>query len=120
MIDMDALAENVLFLPFLVGVIFMVTAAITRLFPPRKINYLYGYRTASSMKSQERWDFAQRYSSTKMLQAGLFLTLISLVAIPFHISTQLNLGIGIFLMLPSCIFLFLTTERALKNKFPND
>ena len=29
--------------------------------PPSRINSLYGYRTARSMKSQAAWDFAHRY-----------------------------------------------------------
>ena len=29
--------------------------------PPREANWLFGYRTKRSMKSQEAWDFAQRY-----------------------------------------------------------
>ena len=32
-------------------------------YPPKKINGLYGYRTTRSRKSQEAWDFAQRYSA---------------------------------------------------------
>lgn len=29
--------------------------------PPSRINSVYGYRTARSMKSQAAWDFAHRY-----------------------------------------------------------
>lgn len=117
---MEWIVENLLFMPLLTGIIFMVTAAIVYRFPPKKINYLYGYRTSASMKSQESWDFAQRYSSIKMFQAGtamLFMSLFGLV-LPFDENT--NFIIGIFLMLPTCVFLFLTTERALKKKFPNN
>lgn len=28
--------------------------------PPKTINYVYGYRTTRSMRSQQSWDFAQR------------------------------------------------------------
>ena len=116
---MEWLFENILFLPFLTGLIFMVTAGIMYLFPPKRINHFYGYRTESSMKSMPRWDFAQRYSSLKMFQVGLVLFVLSFVASPFEIHEQLNLGIGLFLMLPGCIYMFWSTERALKKKFPN-
>lgn len=117
---MEWLIENILFLPFLVGGIFIVTATIVLIFPPKKINYLYGYRTAASMRSQQRWDFAQRYSSIKMIQTGAALLAISFAGVIFPIDENLNVGIGIFLMLPACLFMFWSTERALRNKFPNE
>lgn len=110
---------NILHLPALVGVIFMIVATIMYFFPPKKINYLYGYRTESSMKSQERWDFAQRYSSIKMIQVGAALFLVSLIGMAFPVSEGENIAIGLILMIPACIVMFWTTEKALKKNFPN-
>jgi uncharacterized membrane protein len=117
---MEWFVDNILFLPFLVGAIFMITSVVTYLFPPKKINYLYGYRTASSMKSQQRWDFAQRYATTKMLQVGAFLFAVSFLGIFLQVDDNTNVAIGLVLMLPSCAFLLLSTERALRKKFPNE
>ena len=40
-------------------------------FPPKKINGHYGYRTKASMKSQEAWDVAQKCSAKMMLVFGI-------------------------------------------------
>jgi len=117
---MEWMIENLFFVPLLVGVIFMITAAIVYKFPPKRINYLYGYRTSASMKSQERWDFAQRYSSIKMIQAGAVMVMLSLFGIVFPLEENTKFIIGLLLVLPACFFMFFTTERALKKKFPND
>lgn len=116
---MEKLAQ-ILFLPFLVGAIFTVTAAITYFFPPKNINYLYGYRTENSMKSQERWDFAQRLSSVNMFRLGLVLVAASLTGLLFPMDETVNLIAGLVLMAAGVIWLFRSTERAIKNKFPND
>jgi uncharacterized membrane protein len=112
--------EKILLLPFLCGAIFAVTSMIVYIFPPKKINYMYGYRTSASMKSQERWDFAQRYSTIKMFQLGLALVAISLSGLLFEPDEKLNLIIGIVLTLASCGVMLMTTENALKKRFPNE
>ncbi|PWB20750.1 hypothetical protein DCO46_20195 [Flavobacterium sp. HTF] len=38
-----------------------------KIFPPKSINSFYGYRTSNSMKSQAKWDFAQKFSATLSL-----------------------------------------------------
>lgn len=57
--------------PQLLGLIFMLTGAIQKYFPPKKVNSFYGYRTPSSMKNQKMWDEANRYSGILMIKAGL-------------------------------------------------
>ncbi len=66
-----ALFPPLTLLYFLLAVVFLIGAQITLRYPPKKINSLYGYRTKNSMKSQQHWDFAQRYSSIKMNALGL-------------------------------------------------
>ncbi|GAA4761575.1 MULTISPECIES: SdpI family protein [Flavobacterium] len=100
---------------FLVGIIFIVISLITRILPPKKINALYGYRTLASMKNQETWDFAQRYSSNKMIHAGLFLIVVSFLKIVIEEKHEILLNL-LFLFLATLYLLF-TTERAIKNKF---
>ena len=56
--------------------------------PPRKINDLYGYRTAMSMKSQETWDFAHRYFGKLWFILGLILLPLSAAAMLFLLPTQ--------------------------------
>jgi uncharacterized membrane protein len=112
--------ENTLFISFLVGFIFLITALITLKFPPKKINYLYGYRTTASMKNQEVWDFAQRYSGIKMIQAGLFLMLISFVNVFLNFKDEfLSVVFGMVFIIAAVIYLFVSTEKAIRKNFPN-
>lgn len=111
--------ENLFFMPFLIGVIFVITALIMLRFPPKKINDLYGYRTGNSMKNQEVWNFSQKFSSIKMIQSGLFLVAISFLGMLFHPNETVQLIVGIGLSILVCVYLFFTTEKAIKKNFPN-
>lgn len=56
------------------GLILVLTGWLTRRYPPQKINSVYGYRTKSSMRNQQTWDAAKRYSSNLILFAGVALS----------------------------------------------
>ncbi|HLA56985.1 MAG TPA: SdpI family protein [Flavobacterium sp.] len=106
-------------LPGLCGIIFTIGGIITLLFPPKKINALYGYRTAASMKSIERWKFAQKYSSVRLLLSGIVLGLVSATHLWLNIGHKTELFSGITLTLLAVFYVLSTTEKALKAKFPN-
>ena len=99
---------------FLVGLAFSIAAFITMKFPPKKINGIYGYRTSRSMKSQENWDIAQRYSSRLMLKQGLSMLAIGGLLIVLAIPDELSAVISIALLIVSVIVLFVQTEKKLK------
>ena len=113
------IAENVMGMTCLTGMVFFIAAIITYLFPPKKINYFYGYRTSRSMKNQKVWDFAQRFSSLKMMQGGIFLILISFLKLIFSFSDKIELILSFLLIIGVVIYFFIVTERAIKAKFPN-
>ena len=80
--------ENVNQLPLLTGLIFIIAGFIMFRFPPKKINMFYGYRTISSMKSQERWDFSQLYSAKKLIYFGFVMlpfAVLGIFAVPERI-----------------------------------
>ncbi|WP_051364222.1 SdpI family protein [Flavobacterium limnosediminis] len=110
---------NLLQMPLLCGTIFMIAAIVMYVFPPKKINSLYGYRTSSSMKSEERWHFAQHFSTVKMAQGSVFLLLTSFLGLLIKIEGKLLLVPGILFPLLVVFFILFSTEAALKNKFPN-
>ena len=60
---MDTILEYCNQMLLLVGIVFILAGSIMYVFPPKKINSFYGYRTASSMQSQQKWNFAQTYSA---------------------------------------------------------
>ena len=101
----------------LVGVVFLVAAAIMLKFPPKKINHLYGYRTSKSMKSQSAWDFAQRFSSINMIKFSVGMIVFGIVDVLFITDKAISLNVGMVLTLTTVIYIFYTTEKQLKNKF---
>ena len=99
---------------FLVGLAFSIAAFITMKFPPKKINGIYGYRTSRSMKSQENWDIAQRFSSRLMLKQGLVMLAIAGLLNVLPLPEEVAAIISVALLILSVIVLFVQTEKKLK------
>ena len=113
--------DNPLFLiPILTGLTFVIAGVIMIKLPPKKINSLYGYRTASSMKSQERWDFSQKYAAQKLIQFGTILTVSSILGLIYDLRENIGVIIGLAFMLIAIIFLLIRTEKAIKIRFGKD
>ena len=118
---MQSLFQNPLFLiPTLTGLLFVCLGVLTKKFPPKEINALYGYRTKSSMKNKERWDFAQRYSAIEMIKLGVLLSLIGLIGLLYNPGEIIGLILGLSFLLIIVIILFLKVENAIKNKFHDE
>lgn len=101
----------------LTGATLMVVGMITLKWPPQKINWIYGYRTMSSMKSQDRWDFAQRYSAKGMIWFGTIQLLISLFSFFFNPNEGIGVVIGLVLLMTLTIVLIAKTEWKIKKRF---
>lgn len=112
--------NQVLLIPLLTGPIFMVAGIILKKFPPRQINALYGYRTNRSMKSQERWNFAQTYSASEMIKLGCLLLLTSSLGLVLNLDEEIKIAIGLGMMILMVALLFVRTEKAIQQKFRND
>lgn len=112
--------DNLLLVPLLCGPIFMIAGLIMSVFPPRKINGLYGYRTPNSMKDQEKWDFAQKYSSRELVKFGGILLLTSAFGFFFEPGSDSALYVGLGLMIAIILVLFIKVENAIKNEFPDE
>lgn len=109
--------DSLLLMALVIGPIFMVAGLVTYIFPPKNINSLYGYRTSSSMKSQERWEFAQKYSARWLMILGVAYSLVLylLSFISMTESTALIFGMGLLILL--VIILLILVEKKLKQKF---
>ncbi len=101
----------------LVGLTFYLAALITIKFPPKGINQMYGYRTRSSMKSKEHWDFAQGYSNQKMKQLGIFFVVFSPIGVVLNASPEVSIGIFLVIMLGAIIYFIHNVEKSIKQKF---
>ena len=107
-------------IPSTSGLIFMLAGFIMLKFPPKNINSLYGYRTSSSMKNQERWDFSQKYSAIEMIKLAVILTLSSVIGLIYNPDGELGMFLGLGLMILMVVILLIRVEKAIKNKFGNE
>ena len=104
-------------LPLLAGGIFIITGMVLYLFPPGKINGLYGYRTAASMQSTERWNFAQKYSAKEIIKSGFFLVLISMINLVINVKSEIEFVVSIAIVLVFVFIPIYRTEKAIRKKF---
>ena len=91
--------------------ILTIVALVFRMFPPKKINYLYGYRTSRSMKNIENWNFANQYSAAFMLVSMPVLFGISYLLDYLNFEAQ---GILIGLLFCALGMMFYLTEKKMK------
>lgn len=103
--------------PLVTGACFLLGGLLMRRFPPKSINSLYGYRTPASMKSQERWDFAQRYSAVEMMKCSVLLMLTSLAGLWYHPDDAITTIIIVVFILMVAALLIMRVERAIRKKF---
>jgi uncharacterized membrane protein len=113
--------------PQLIGVVFLIAGFIQKRFPPKRINNLYGYRTASAQKNQQTWDEANRYSAVYMIKTSLFLLiagivltlLIRVLSVPPKIKFALWYLLILASAMGSAIVMMVSTERHLEKTFDN-
>lgn len=93
--------------------------------PPKKINGIFGYRTAMSMKNTDTWKFAHDYAGRLWWKIGLITAVPAfIVHIPFYNSSEEAVGIlGIIVMTIECIILVASifpVKNALNKAFNPD
>src|SRR5476651_1873072 len=69
--------------PQLIGIIMLFAGYIQQKYPPTDIDGSYGFRTATSRKSQEAFDEGNRYSAKLMVRLGLIALPVGLILVPF-------------------------------------
>ena len=97
------------------GIVFLIVAAFMYKFPPKRINPLYGYRTVKAMRNQDTWDFAQKYSSLRMLEVGAVFTIlaaISVFVIPKGDESRSLIFLSFMILAGGIIYMFVRTQRA--------
>lgn len=63
------------------------------------------------MSSQEKWDFAQNYSSKEMIRQGVVIIGIGLIGIFIKLSEIISVFIALSLVIASVILLLYKTEK---------
>ena len=114
-------ADASFFMSAMLGVIFLVMGTVLRVFPAKKPNGFYGYRTQNAMSSPERWVFSQRYSAGLMIKGASVLILLSVVltftAKPFEINQVIGKLYTVFSVLVLVVLVFVKTEKELRKRF---
>ncbi len=92
---------------------------------PRKINGFVGYRTGSSMKNMETWNFANKYCGKLWCKLGVIMLVPSIIVhiLLYNSSDNTMCLVCIFIMAIQLITMSLSiisTEKALKNKFSEE
>ena len=102
----------------LFGTMFMKSA-------PKKINYIFGYRTDMSMKNRETWEFVHKYIGKLWFRLGLLLIPITVIPMLFVIGKTENIvgTVGLIVGFINTIVLIVPiffTEKALNRTFDKD
>lgn len=114
--------------PQLIGIVILIIGWIMVKYPPKKINYLYGYRTEASMKNQQTWDEANRFSARLMIKIGWILILVGLLfSLTFNAAILQpniqNVLRPVLLLISStaaAVVLIAVTQRHLEKTFPEN
>jgi len=89
---------------------------------PKKINYIFGYRTPMSMKNLDTWKFGNTYAGRCMWITGAVLlvgSLATLFAIMNSDDTTIR-TVGIIIIIAHAVMIFgsiISTEIALRRNF---
>ncbi len=96
----------------------LLISLVYKLFPPKKINYIYGYRTSRSMQNIIIWKEANRFASTaffKISFLGFVFPFLAYFFIPNY-----NLLFTIITNTALLIFIVILTEKYLDTYFTKD
>lgn len=90
------------------SIIFIIVGVILKVWPPKEINYIFGYRTFFAMKNQETWKEGNEFSGTMMILSGVIALIFSLLITVLywnypHISTSIS-SIGTILLIVGFVF----------------
>lgn len=63
-----------------IGLAFALLGGVLfKLFPPKNINSIYGWRSRLAMRNKDTWAEAQRYGSNAFIVGGIILALIGVI-----------------------------------------
>mgnify|MGYP002152270692 CR=1 FL=1 len=97
------------------GVIFIIAGFILLKKPPKEINYLYGYRTKTSMQNKSVWCFAQKLSAKYLMIIGFIQVLLSFPGLIFRPKIEFAIAITLFIIIGSVAAKVIIIEKKLKS-----
>ena len=109
----------------LLPALLIIVGALMARFPPKKINALYGYRTERSMKNEDTWQFANKYSGALIWKIGwIALAVAAVLSIAlWRFGKGVMSIVNLLLTTAQCVAVIVIipmTERALKDAFDDE
>lgn len=107
---------------YIMGIVFLAVGVILRVFPPRRMNLVYEYRTNLSMRNKEIWDEAQRYSANSFIVLGILYEAAAFTLAELVGEVREGWQIAVFLtgVIGMIIFDELHLRKVLKNEDGNN
>ena len=93
--------------------ILLMVSILFKLFPPKKINSFYGYRTRKSKLNDTNWKMANKYAANLMLISIFSLLIISLTLELLNLEYDTIL-IGLLLL--TFVIIIVLTEKKLSHR----
>lgn len=92
---------------------------------PKKINYIFGYRTDMSMKNRDTWEFSHKYIGKLWFRLGFLLIPITVIPMLFVIGNTENVvaTVGLIVGFVNTVTLIVPiffTEKVLNKTFDKD
>lgn len=100
------------------GILFAIGGLIFKIFPPKKINGVYGYRTNTSMKNQDTWNVAQKYAANSMIILGIVCVVLGFIL--NQLIKNVNIGYQGIIVLIGVIAMLILDELHLRKVFNKD
>ncbi|MNN15597.1 hypothetical protein D3C81_1287070 [compost metagenome] len=102
-----------------IGLLFALLGGVFfKLFPPKNINSIYGWRSRLSMRNKDTWAEAQKYGSNAFIVGGIILALIGVI-IQFTLPKLVE-SIKIILVILGTSAIILAGEVHLRKIFNKD
>lgn len=103
---------------YFVSILFLLISILLFLFPPKRINHFYGYRTRRSMKNLENWKFSNRFAAIGMLLFSVS-NIIGLYITSLFIDEINKKAIAVILLAEFGILFYLTEKKMSENEKKN-
>jgi len=92
---------------------------------PKRINFVFGYRSPMSMKNLDTWKFGNRYGGRCMWSTGAVLLIGSLAALFAVMNSDETVirTVGIIIIIAHAVMIFgsvISTEIALRKRFDHN
>jgi len=109
-----------LYVIFLLPLLVMIVGYLMYKYPPKKINYVIGYRTFKSMKNEEAWKLANQYCGKLWIKIGLAMLVIAIILFTlFNIKvltyTEDILAIIVIAQIMPMLLSIFAVEKKIKN-----